>query len=73
MAVGPLLFGMPARGPSRPLLRLIGSVVAAPFVLSTIVRWQEATDRQSRREVVSGPATPRVPTPRLLDDSKEWR
>ena len=57
--LGLILFGMQARGPSRLLLRLDGSRVAAFCSV--------------RREVVSGPAAQRVPTPRHLGVSQEWR
>ena len=69
--LGRSLFGMPARGPSRPLESLGRFQGRRPFVRSTIARRQEATDPQW--EVVSGPATPRVPTPRFLGVTKEWR
>ena len=42
--LGSFLIGVPARGPSRPLL--VGFWVAA-LPHSTIARWQEATDPQS--------------------------
>ena len=43
--LGLILFGMPARGPSRP--HLVGFRGRRPCARSTIVRWQEATDPQS--------------------------
>ena len=49
--LGLFLFGMPARGPSRPLRRMAGSRVAAPFV-----RDRRPLTHSPRREAVSGPA-----------------
>ena len=65
---------MPARELRvSPLGRLGGFRVAAPSALTTIARWQEATDPQSpeggsKRACTHG----EVPTPRLLGDSKRW-
>ena len=71
--LGGSLFGMPARGPSRPLRRTARSRVAALWYGPPLPGGRRPLTHSPRREVVSGPATPRVPTPRLLGVSQEWR
>ena len=63
---------MPAWGPSRPLRQMAGSRVAALWYDPPWSGGRRPLTHSPRREVVSGPATPRVPTPRLLGVSKEW-
>ena len=58
--------GMPARGPSRPLRRMAGSRVTALYYGPPLSGGRRPLTHSRRREVVSGPATPRVPTPRLV-------
>ena len=61
--LGSFLFGMPARGPSGPLL--VGFRVP-PLTRSAIVRWQEATDPQSPKGG-SQRACPTTASGRLLN------
>ena len=59
---------MPARGPSRPLLRLVRSWVAALQLVPPLPGDRRPLTHCPRREVASGPATRGVPTPQLLGD-----
>ena len=62
--LGLIFFGMPARGPSRHFRQMAGSRVAA--------LWYDPPLSGGRRPLTHSP-TPRVPTPRLLGVTKEWR
>ena len=73
MAVGPLSLRDASPGPSCPLRRMAGSRVAVHWYGPPLSGGRRPLTHSPRREVVSGPATPRVPTPRLLGDSLEWR
>ena len=65
--------GCQSGGPSRPLRRMAGSRVAALWYGPPLSDGRRPLTHGPRREVASGPATPRVPTPRLVGDSWEWR
>ena len=62
---GSCLFGIPARGPSRPLRRMAGSRVAAHWYGPPLSGGRRPPTHSPRREVVSAP--------RLLGVSQEWR
>ena len=70
---GRSLFEVPARGPSRLLHHKAGSRVAALLHCPPLSGGRRPLTQSPRREAVSGPATQRVPTPRLLGVSEEWR
>ena len=53
---------------SRPLRRLVGSRVAALFLIPPLPGDKRKLTQCPRREVVSGPVTRGVPTSRLLGD-----
>ena len=56
-----------------PFRQMPGSGVAGLWYDPPLSGGRRPLTHSPRREVVSGPATQRVPTPRLLGDSKEWR
>ena len=72
-AVGKLSLRDSSPRSDRPLLCLVGSWVAALQPCPPFLGHKKSPTHSPQREVVSGPATQRVPTPRLLGVSQEWR
>ena len=74
---GRFLFGMPAQGPSRPLRQMAVSWVADLWYGPPLSGGRKPLIHSPRREVVSGPATPRGAHPtasgRLVGVASFWQ